>query len=67
MRSHVTQVDGLESGLNLVPFVELQTRLAYLDGNHTREVLGYLGAPLQDALEATVAASLEPKTPTKDK
>lgn len=58
---------GLESGLNLVPFVELQTRLAYLDGNHTREVLGYPGAPLQDALEATVAASLEPKTPTKDK
>ena len=49
---------GKESGLSMVPFVELQTRNAFLDTEYSREQLGYEKGDLQKALEDTVRACL---------
>ncbi len=49
---------GKESGLSMVPFVELQTRNAFLDTDYSREQLGYGKGDLDKALEDTVRACL---------
>ena len=49
---------GKESGLSMVPFVELQTRNAFLDTEYTREQLGYEKGDLDKALADTVRACL---------
>ena len=53
---------GKESGLSMVPFVELQTRNAFLDTDYSREQLGYEKGDLDKALEATVKACLPPSS-----
>jgi len=42
----------------MVPFVELQTRNAFLDTNYSREQLGYAKGDPDKALEDTVRAYL---------
>jgi hypothetical protein len=42
----------------MVPFVELQTRNAFLDTNYSREQLGYAKGYPDKALEDTVRACL---------
>lgn len=49
---------GKESGLSMVPFVDLQTRNAFLDTEYSREQLGYEKGDLNKALEDTVRACL---------
>ena len=49
---------GQEGGLNPIPFVELQTRNSFLDGEGTRAELGYPQGDLETALRETVEASL---------
>ena len=49
---------GKESGLSMVPFVELQTRDAFLDTEYSREQLGYEKGDLDEALADTVRACL---------
>ena len=49
---------GKESGLSMVPFVELQTRNAFLDTEYSRAQLGYEKGNLNKALEDTVKACL---------
>lgn len=47
---------GLEGGLDLTAFVDLQTRNAFLDVDVSRRELGYTGANLDEALSDTVKA-----------
>ena len=49
---------GKESGLSMVPFVDLQTRNAFLDTEYSREQLGYEKGDLDKALADTVRACL---------
>jgi len=49
---------GKQSGLSMVPFVDLQTRNAFLDTDYSREQLGYEKGDLDKALEDTVRACL---------
>lgn len=49
---------GKESGLSMVPFVELQTRDAFLDPETSRDQLGYEKGDLNKALADTVKACL---------
>ena len=49
---------GKESGLSMVPFVELQTRKAFLNTEYSRTQLGYEKGDLEKALEDTVRACL---------
>ncbi len=49
---------GRESGLDLVPFVELQTRLAFLDPDYSAVELGYTHTELEPDFVNTVRASL---------
>ena len=52
------KLKGKESGLSMVPFVELQTRNAFLDTEYSRTQLGYEKGNLDKALEDTVKACL---------
>jgi len=52
------RLQGRESGLDLVPFVELQTRLAFLDLDYSARALGYAHAELEPDFVNTVQASL---------
>ncbi|MGV7975385.1 MAG: NAD(P)H-binding protein [Anaerolineaceae bacterium] len=52
------RLQGRESGLDLVPFVELQTRLAFLDLDYSARALGYAHAELEPDFVKTVQASL---------
>lgn len=52
------RLQGRESGLDLVPFVELQTRLAFLDTDYSSLQLGYAHTDLEPFFENTVRASL---------
>ena len=49
---------GKESGLSMVPFVDLQTRNAFLDTEYSRTLLGYEKGNLDQALADTVKACL---------
>jgi hypothetical protein len=49
---------GKESGLNMVEYSKVQTRLGYLDTEKTRVSLGYPKGDLDLALQETVEASL---------
>ena len=54
-------VKGKESGLAMAPFVELQTRNAFLDTDYSRAQLGYAKGDPDKALEDTVTKTrLEP-------
>lgn len=48
------KMQGKEAGLNLVPFVDLQTRNAFLDTESTATELGYAHYDLEKSFEATV-------------
>lgn len=48
------KLQGKESGLNLVPFVDLQTRNAFLDTRGTATELGYESYSLQDSFTETI-------------
>ena len=52
------KLKGKESGLSMVPFVELQTRNAFLDTQYSRTQLGYEKGDLDKALADTVKACL---------
>ncbi len=52
------KLKGKESGLSMVPFVELQTRNAFLDTEYSRTQLGYEKGDLDKALKDTVKACL---------
>jgi Nucleoside-diphosphate-sugar epimerases len=52
------RLQGRESGLDLVPFVELQTRLAFLDPDYSARALGYAHLDLEPDFVKTVQASL---------
>ena len=52
------RLQGRESGLDLVPFVELQTRLAFLDLDNSARALGYAHTELEPDFVKTVQASL---------
>jgi len=52
------RLQGRESGLDLVPFVELQTRLAFLDPDYSIRALGYAHTDLEPDFVKTVRASL---------
>jgi len=52
------KLKGKESGLSMVPFVELQTRNAFLDTEYSRTQLGYEKGDLDRALADTVKACL---------
>ena len=49
---------GKESGLSMVPFVDLQTRNAFLDTEYSRTLLGYEKGNLDQVLADTVKACL---------
>lgn len=49
---------GKESGLSMVPFIELQTSKAFLDTEYSRKALGYEKGDLDKALQDTVKACL---------
>lgn len=49
---------GKQGGLSMVPFVDLQTRLSYLDTETSRQQLGYEKGDLDEALRQTVWACL---------
>ena len=59
------KLKGKESGLNLVPFVDLQTRNAFLDLESAPKALVYEHADLQEAFEATVEVYQSLKAQTK--
>lgn len=50
------RLKGLESGLNMKEFVEIQTRMGFMDGERTRQELGYSSFNLDEALRQTVRA-----------
>jgi len=52
------KLKGKQSGLSMVPFVDLQTRNAFLDTEYTRSLLGYKKGYLDQALADTVKACL---------
>ena len=52
------RLKGKESGLSMVPFVELQTRNAFLNTEYSRKQLGYEKGNLEKSLEDTVKACL---------
>ncbi len=52
------RLHGKQSGLSLLPFIELQTRNAFLDTEYSRTQLGYDKGDLNKALEDTVRACL---------
>lgn len=52
---------GLEGGLDLPAFVEVQTRHAYLNPGQARKALGYSGADLDEAFRATMLACVPEK------
>jgi nucleoside-diphosphate-sugar epimerase len=54
--SLVHRMKGLESGLNPVEFVKLQTRNTFIDNSQTRLELGYSDEDLRNALLDTIAA-----------
>ena len=49
---------GKESGLNLVEYIKVQTRMGYLDTEKSRQLLGYKQGDLNLALKETVEACL---------
>jgi hypothetical protein len=51
-------LQGKEGGLDLVPFVELQTRLAFLDTEFSARALGYSHTDLGPEFVKTVRASI---------
>jgi len=54
---------GLEGGLDLTEFIDLQTSLAFLDLEASRQELGYSRADLNEAFRATVLASTSANAP----
>lgn len=52
------RLGGKQSGLSLLPFIELQTRNAFLDTEYSRTQLGYEKGDLDKALQDTVRACL---------
>lgn len=52
------RLKGKQSGLSMVPFVDLQTRDAFLDTHSSRQELGYEKGNLDKALAETVRACL---------
>ncbi len=52
------RLQGREGRLDLVPFVELQTRLAFLDPDYSARALGYAHTDLESDFVKTVQASL---------
>ncbi len=52
------RLGGRQSGLSLLPFIELQTRNAFLGTEYSREQLGYEKGDLDKALADTVRACL---------
>jgi len=54
--SLVHRMKGLESGLDPVEFVKLQTRNTFIDSSQTRLELGYADEDLSEALKDTIAA-----------
>lgn len=52
---------GLEGGLDLPAFVEVQTRCACLNLGQARKALGYAGADLDEAFRATTLACVPEK------
>lgn len=55
--SLIHSLKGLESGLDPVEFVKLQTRNTFVDSSQTRLELGYEDEDLKNALIDTIAAS----------
>jgi len=49
---------GKESGLDLVAYTQVQTRMGFLDTEKARQVLGYPKGDLDQALKETVEASV---------
>ncbi len=47
---------GKEGGLDLVPFIDLQTRNTFIDPEPSRIALGYSGNSLDDAFQDTITA-----------
>ena len=63
------KLQGREAGLDLVPYVQVQTRNAFLNLDDAPKELGYEHADLQEAFEATVEVyrALKEKTTKKNK
>lgn len=51
-------IEGKESGLDLVPFINLQTRNTFIDPEPSREALGYAPNSLEEAFKDTIEGCL---------
>ena len=58
MLKQVHRLKGLESGLDPVGLVKLQTADTFFDASVTQEALGFKGGGLDDAIRKTVEASI---------
>jgi len=56
-------VQGVESGLNPVQFIKLQTAETYIDPELSRSMLGYELGGLDEALKETVRVCLNKQDP----
>jgi nucleoside-diphosphate-sugar epimerase len=54
-----TKLEGKESGLNTVPFIDLQTKNTYLPVEEMKKVLGYGSYDLNDDFKATIDESMK--------
>lgn len=59
------KLKGLESGLDPVQFIKLQTANTYIDPQLSREVLNYSLGGLDEALQETVQVCLNKKDPAR--
>ena len=59
------KVQGVESGLNPVQFIKLQTAETYIDPELSRSMLGYELGGLDEALKETVRVCLNKQDPAR--
>ncbi|MCJ7695079.1 MAG: NAD(P)H-binding protein [Anaerolineaceae bacterium] len=53
--SHIMK--GKESGLDMIPFIDLQTRNTFIDSESSQNALGYAASSLDNAFRDTIEAS----------
>jgi len=61
----IHKLQGVESGLDPVLFIKLQTTETYIDPNLSRSVLGYTMGGLDEALRDTVNVCLNKQDPAR--